>query len=81
MSDRPWYSLVIIGVLTVAAGAAGWYLAAFTTADPTRFIDMAFVGFGAVIGVGVPPALAALMNRASVSAPTPKPDPPSGSYL
>jgi hypothetical protein len=62
---RPWYAVILLAVITLAAGAAAFYLRAFTSADSTEFMTIAVAGFGAIAGVTIPPVVAAVAAKAA----------------
>jgi hypothetical protein len=73
---RPWYAVILLAVITLAAGAAAFYLRAFTSADSTEFMTIAIAGFGAIAGVTIPPVVAAVAAKAAET-PVAASEPPS----
>jgi hypothetical protein len=78
MAHEPsWWLVIILGLLTLAAGGASWYLVAFTSADATRFMDLAYIGFGAVVALAVPPAVSAVRAVGAASETKDAPEDPA----
>ena len=50
-STADWYLIIIVAVLTAAAGAAVFYLKAFTAVDSQWFENVGLTGFGALLGL------------------------------
>lgn len=54
VSRGQWYLVLMVFIVTAAAGGAVFYLSAFTGVDPEWFKNVALTGFGALIGLLAP---------------------------
>lgn len=69
--DRPWFSVLVAGVLALGFGAAAFWLAAYTSTDSgvyASFLTIATLLVGFITGQALPSGVTALLNRSSVVA-------------
>lgn len=62
-NDRPWYTVIVLAILAVGAGAAAFWLTAYTDASAEQFMTVFIFLAGAIAGQAIPPAVSALANR------------------
>lgn len=75
-TDKPWYTVIIAGLLALACLGGAFYCIVFTGVEAAvyaQFFTFAGLLVGYIIGQAAPASMTTLLNRSSVVASAPDP--------